>query len=116
MNSVFIKDLTIRCIIGLNEDERINEQDIIMNISLLVDNEGFGKKDNLDGSVDYSLLNQEIIMLVRKARSKTIEYLADQVAGLCLSKPFVNKVKLSIEKPAAIKDAKAAGVEIVRQK
>ena len=114
MNIVYIKDLAINCIIGLNDDERINEQKVLLNISLFIDDSSFGKKDNLAGSINYSQLNLEVVEFVKETKSKTVEYLADQLASLCLAKPFVKKVKLSIEKPAAIKNAKAAGVEIER--
>ena len=111
---VYIKDLTIYCIIGLNADERVNEQEILVNISLYVDSDEFGKQDNLAGSVDYSKLSKEITDLAKKTKSYTVEYLAEQVAILCLTKQFVKRVRVSIEKPAALKIAGAAGVEIER--
>lgn len=114
INIVYIKDLTIYCIIGLNADERVNEQEILVNISLYVDCDEFGKQDNLAGSVDYSKLSKEITNLVKKTKSYTVEYLAEQVAILCLTKQFVKRVRVSIEKPAALNNAGAAGVEIER--
>ena len=98
INIIHIKDLTIRCIIGLNADERVNEQDILINISLYVDSEGFGKQDNLSSTVDYSKLSKEITDLAIWTKSLTVEYLAEQVAKLCLARQYVKRVIVSIEK------------------
>ena len=34
MDKIHIRNLRCRCIIGLNEDERINKQDVVINITL----------------------------------------------------------------------------------
>jgi len=116
MNIINIRDLVINCIIGLKDDERINKQDIILNISLYLDNDLFGLQDNLENSVDYELLSNDIVRFVKRSQFYTLEYLANEIAKLCLNKKWVIKVILSVEKPNALSNARTAGVQIERSR
>jgi dihydroneopterin aldolase len=44
----------------------------------------------------------------------TVEALAEDLAKICLETPGVQKVRLRVEKPGALRFAKSAGVEIER--
>ena len=37
MDRIIIRDLNIRCIVGINDEERIKQQDVIINISMDAD-------------------------------------------------------------------------------
>ncbi len=36
-DKIYIRDLSIRCIIGVNQDERIEKQDVVINVILFTD-------------------------------------------------------------------------------
>ena len=60
-DQVFIHDLLVRTIIGVDPDEREHRQDVLINVALDVDTRAAGASDNLDDAVDYGTLAREVI-------------------------------------------------------
>ena len=114
MDKIFIKDLVVNCIIGVNQEERMQEQDVIINVILYVNIHDACRDDDLRKSVDYDRLASKIISVSKSAKRLTLEALANDIAVVCFLEPIVSKVKLSVEKPNAIKNAKSAGISITR--
>jgi FolB domain-containing protein len=115
-DKIFIKDLLVRGIIGVNDWERENPQDILINIVISADLEAAGQNDDIRQSVDYRTISKKIIGHVSKAQPLTAEALAADIAGLCLEEERVEKVKVRVEKPGAVRFSQSAGVEIERSR
>jgi FolB domain-containing protein len=109
-----IKDLLLRGIIGINEWEREKVQDILINITLFTHLRKAGKSDNIEDSVNYRTVTKKVIKHVEKSENFTIEALAVQIAKICLQEPGVQRVRVRVEKPGALRFAKSVGVEIER--
>jgi len=116
LDKIFIKDLLLRCIIGINESERREKQDVIINIVFWSDLTGAIKTDDIREAVDYKEITKELIKLVESSEFFLIETLAEKIAESCLRHQKVCKVKVAVEKPGALRFAKSVGVEIVRKK
>lgn len=116
MDRLFIENLRIRAILGVYEWERHTPQDVLVSVSLFLDTRRAARADDLPGSVNYAELAEEIRALVERARRRTVEALAEDIARLCLGRPGVRKVTVSVRKPQAIAEADSAGVEIERRK
>ncbi len=116
MDQVFIVDLLAHAIIGINEREREQPQDILINIVLFTDLHKAGESDDIHDSVDYSLIAKKVLAHTETARRLTVEALAADLAQLCLEDPRVEKVRVRVEKPQAIRFCKSVGVEIEREK
>ncbi len=115
-NRILIKDLLVRCIIGVNEFERREKQDVVINIELWSDFTKAAKTDNIRDTVNYREINKSVIGLAEKSEFFLIETLADKIAHLCLQHNGIQKVKVTVEKPGALRFAKSVGVEIIREK
>ena len=109
-----IKDLVLRGIIGVNEGEREERQDILVNLILFLDLRAAGKSDRLADSADYGLVSKRVIAFVEGSGRFTVEALASDLARLCLEQPGVNRVRVRVEKPGAVRFARSVGVEIER--
>ena len=116
MDQVFIKDLLARGIIGINNWERENPQDILINIVLFTDVRKAGKSDNISDSVNYRTVAKAVLKHVETAQRLTVEALATDIAEICLSFPNVEKVCVRVEKPNAVRFSKSVGVEIERSR
>jgi FolB domain-containing protein len=114
MDQIFIKDLSVRGIIGVNEWERENPQEIIINIVLFTDTRVAGETDNLSHSVNYRTVAKKAMAHAESAGRLTVEALAADLARLCLSEPGVHRVRVRVEKPGAVRFARSVGVEIER--
>ncbi|MEZ6047037.1 MAG: dihydroneopterin aldolase [Planctomycetaceae bacterium] len=113
-DQIVIKDLLLRAIIGINDDERINRQDVLINLTLDVDTRPAAASDAIEDAVNYRSLTKEVIDLVENSSYKLVEKLAEEVAKLCLKFPGVNRVHLCVEKPGALRFARSVGICITR--
>jgi FolB domain-containing protein len=116
MDQIFIEHLVAHGIIGINEWERNTPQEIGIDIVLFTDLSKAGESDDLQDSVDYASLAKKVLAYAETARRFTVEALAADLARLCLAEPRVEKVRLRVEKPGAVRFARSVGVEIERSK
>jgi dihydroneopterin aldolase/D-erythro-7,8-dihydroneopterin triphosphate epimerase len=113
---ILIKDLMLRCVIGLNGEERREKQDVVINLILWTDLRAAAVSDNIEDTVDYSAVKKGIIVLVEGSQYRLAETLADRIASLCLEQPAVQQVQVTVEKPTALRFAHSVGVEIIRSR
>ncbi len=113
---VFIRDLAIRCIVGVDQEERREKQDVLIQITMHTDLRQAGRTDALEDTVDYRALKKRIIRLVEESHVYLIEALAQSIADECLRDRRVEQVEVAVEKPGALRFARTVGVEIVRRR
>lgn len=114
LDTLFINDLTIPCIIGVFKHERNEKQIVIINIALSVDTKKAGESDNINDTVSYHEIAQEVTEMVSDSQFSLLEKLAQEIAAICLKDKRVRQVKVHIEKPKALKLAKSSAIEIIR--
>jgi FolB domain-containing protein len=102
-------------VIGINKWEREVEQDILVNLVMFTDLRQAGASDEIDDTVNYRTVAKAVIDFIKTHQPFTVESLATDVARLCLAEPRVNRVRVRIEKPGALRFAHSVGVEIERQ-
>jgi FolB domain-containing protein len=116
MDQIFITDLSARGIIGINDWEREKTQEILINIVLFTDLRKAGESDNLNDSVNYSSVAKKLRAHAETAARLTVEALAADLARICLAEPGVERVRVRVEKPGAVRFSRSVGVEIERGK
>jgi len=116
VHKIYIKDLLLRCIVGINPEERLKKQDVLIQIVIYADLHNACQSDNIADSVDYKTINKAIIDLTEGSSFFLLERLADQIADLCMDIQGVHKVRVTVEKPGALRFARSVGVEIIKRK
>lgn len=116
MDQIFIEDLLIRGVIGISEHERSQPQDILVNITVTTDTKKAGISDSINDCVNYRTLAKKIIAHTEVVKRYTVEALAEDIAKLCLEEKGVEKVRVKVEKPGAVRFSKSVGVIIERDK
>jgi FolB domain-containing protein len=111
---ILIKDLLLRGIIGINEWEREKVQDILINITLYGDLRPAGSSDKIEDTINYRTITKKIITHVEGSKRFTVEALAQDIAEICLQADGVEKARVRVEKPGALRFAQSVGVEIER--
>ena len=111
---IFIKDLLVRCVLGIGAEERREKQDVLLNVVLFSDLTKAGKSDRAEDTVDYRAVKYAILSVVEGSQYHLAEALAEAVAQSCLSHPGVQRVQVTVEKPGALRFARTVGVEIDR--
>jgi len=115
-DKILINGLFLRTIIGINDDEREQKQDVLINVTLDVDTRPAGRSDNIEDAVNYRTITKQVIHLVENSKFFLVERMAEEIAQLCLRDPRVERVSVSIEKPAALRFARSVGVAIERSR
>jgi len=110
-----IKDLLLRAIVGINPEERIQKQDVLLNISLLTDVRAVADSDDIADAVNYRSVTKQVIALVEKSSFHTVEKMATEIARLIVTGYDVAEVTVTVEKPGALRFARSVGVTIVRR-
>jgi len=116
MDQIIIRDLIARGILGVNNWEREKPQDILINIILFADLSIAGRSDALEDTVNYRLVSKKVQLHAETSGRFTVEALAADLARICLEDPKVQKVRVRVEKPGAVRFTRAVGVQIERQR
>ncbi len=116
MDRILIRDLRIRCILGINPEERREKQDVVINLAIYTDLSRAGKSDRLEDSVDYRAMKKHILAMTENSRYYLEEALAEAIAALCLDQPGVARADVRVDKPHALRFAKSVAVEITRER
>ncbi|HLD99169.1 MAG TPA: 2-amino-4-hydroxy-6-hydroxymethyldihydropteridine diphosphokinase [Bdellovibrionota bacterium] len=114
VDTIFIRDLQLRCVIGVNPEERREKQDVLVNLELTLDLGKAGRSDQIADTVNYRDLKKRILSLAEHSRYQLVEALAERIAAVCLSDDRITHVNVSVEKPSALRFARTVGVKIER--
>lgn len=114
LDRIYIRDLTVRCIIGIFPEERREKQDVIVNITLEADLGTACQSDRLEDTIDYKGIKKRVVATIESSSRFLIERLAEDIATLCLAEPKVERVTVSVDKPGALRFARSVAVEITR--
>ncbi len=113
-DQIKIEFLRTHGIIGLRNPERLTPQDILVSVTLDLDLRAICQSDNVADGVNYSDVSRRISAHVSTAERHTIETLATDIAGICLSYERVTQVRVRVSKPAADRNAQAVAVDFAR--
>ena len=114
LDRIHIRDLLVRCILGIYDDERREKQDVVANITLHADLSAACKTDSIDDTVDYKGIKKEILAMIQQSEFFLIERLVEEIADIALKDPLVKRVDVSVDKPGALRFARSVAVEITR--
>lgn len=119
---VFVKDLKLHTIIGVNPWEREEKQVVVINLAIYPSDLLFpsSKNSNITEQQKKSHHLRTIVRTLTRhieaSGYKTVEAFAVAVARLALEKCHVNKIRVQLEKPSAILFADASGIEVTRDR
>ncbi len=114
--SVLIKDFIVNEIIGIHKHEKINKQKIIFNIVIDVNQNLFPDENDISSIVDYEKITKKLENLAKNKNYNFLESLAEDSFKEIFKDKKINSVKIKIEKPNAITNAKSVGVEVFKSR
>src|SRR5688572_17308177 len=111
---IFLHGLAVECIIGFIEWERRVKQTIVLDVEMPVDCARAAQSDDVVDTLDYKKVAKRLIAFVSSSEFKLVETLAHRAALLILEEFAVEWVRLSVNKPGAIRHSKDVGVAVLR--
>ncbi len=115
MDRIIIKELLVRCVLGVDDEERRELQDVLITVTMHADLRKAGQSDRIEDAIDYRAIKKEVLAAAEGSRYRLIEALADRIATLCLAHAGVHSVDVLVEKPGSLRFARSAAVEISRE-
>ena len=82
---ILIHDLLARGIVGVNEDERRERQDVLVNVVMWVDTRTAAASDDIAAAVNYRSVAKRILAQVESGAPLLVERLASELARMILS-------------------------------
>jgi len=113
-DTILVRDLLVRGIVGLNDWEREKRQNILINLELSIDGRAAGESDDVADSVNYRTLTKDVIAHVETAEPFLVEALAHQIARIAVVGHGAERVRVRVEKPGALRFASSVGIEVER--
>ena len=115
IGTIAIEELRISCIIGIFPQERVQEQELILDLELDCSFSALVEQERIEDTVDYAEVAEWLEAWIQERKFMLLETLAEQAAQEIFSRyPQIQELRFKIRKPAAILKARAAVVSISR--
>ncbi len=95
--------MKLRIIIGINSEERIHKQDILINITADIDNSKAIQTEDINDTLNYRNLAKSVIDFVEKSEFYLLDTLVDKVLNLVMSDDMVIRATVEIDKTTALR-------------
>ena len=114
MDTVYLRDLKVDCVIGIYDWERRVRQTLYIDIDLATDIRKAAGSDDIKDTLDYKAVSKRIQQFVGESSFQLVETLAEKLADTILKEFPVPWVRVRINKKGAVRSAGAVGVVIER--
>jgi 7,8-dihydroneopterin aldolase/epimerase/oxygenase len=111
---IFLHGLTVECTIGFIDWERLVKQTVVIDLELPVDCRNASIRDEVEDTLDYKKVAKRVIAFVEASEFKLVETLAHRLALLVLEEFDIAWIRISVNKPGAIRGSRDVGVSIER--
>jgi 7,8-dihydroneopterin aldolase/epimerase/oxygenase len=115
MDKIFLRSLTIECIVGIWEWERRVKQTVIIDLEMATDIRRAAASDRIEDTIDYKRVAKRLLAFVGESQFNLVESLAENIARVVVTEFGVAWVKVRLNKQGAIRGARDVGIEIERR-
>jgi len=114
MDIVYIRDLKIETVIGVNDWEREVRQTVSLDLEMATDIRVAAETDDIADTIDYKAVAKRLIDFVEGTDFQLVESIAERVSDIIREEFGVSWVRLRVSKPGAVTGAQDVGVVIER--
>ncbi|BAP41470.1 dihydroneopterin triphosphate 2'-epimerase [Pseudomonas sp. LJDD11] len=111
-----VKDLRLRTFIGINEDEILNKQDVLINLTICYPAQQAVRDNDIDHALNYRTITKAIIQHVEGNRFALLERLTQEVLDLVMSNEAVTYAEVEVDKPHALRFAESVSITLSGQR
>lgn len=105
-----IKNLRLRAITGINNWERKDLQDIVINAEIEYDGDAAAESDDIEDGLDYRAITKRIISEVQSSRFHLLDKLAARILETIMQEQKVLRATVEVDKPHALRFADSVSV------
>lgn len=111
---IFLRHLEIETVIGIWEWERRIRQSVHLDLEMGADIPRAAAGDRIEDTLNYKAVAKRVQEFVGGSSYQLVETLAEKVAALVLEEFNVPWIRVTVNKPGAIRGARDVGVSIRR--
>tara|TARA_R100000541_G_scaffold3004_23_gene9905 strand:- start:11479 stop:11832 length:354 start_codon:yes stop_codon:yes gene_type:complete len=112
MARIRVKDLRLRTFIGIKEEEILNKQDVLINLTILYPATDAVRDNDIDHALNYRTITKAIIQHVEDNRFALLERLTQEIVDLVMAHPQVSYVEVEVDKPHALRFAESVSITL----
>ena len=112
MSVIRINDLKVRALIGVNAWERVNKQELIINITIAYDSTKASRSDRLNDALNYEDVANKVIKTVERSRYTLLEKLVAKLLQGVMADRRVQAAHVRVDKPHALALARCVSFEL----
>ena len=109
---IHIQDLRLRTYIGINDDEKKNQQDVVINIRIHYHAEKAVSFNVIDEALNYRTITKKVIKHIESNRFLLLERMTDEVLSLVMDHPQVMWADVTIDKPHALRFSDSVSITL----
>lgn len=113
---ISVRDLEVDWSIGVYDHEHRRMQRIVINLDLEAKALINWEADNYDAVPCYASISKRIQELAEQGHVELVETLASRIADICLEDTRILSASVRVEKPEALTNAAAVGVQLTRSR
>ena len=113
---IHLRRVKATCILGIHPTERAKRRTVYFDVSLRCDTRRAGQSDKIGDTLNYELVEAEVIAVAERGNYFLAESLAERVAEICLRHTQVDEVRVVLDKPGALPHSDSIAVEILRRR
>lgn len=114
MDIIYLNDLRVDTVIGVNDWERRIRQTIVLDLELGTNIRRAAASDDLAHTLDYKAVAKRVIAFTEASSFFLVETLAERIAGILLQEFGVPWCRIRLNKQGAVRYVRDVGVVIER--
>jgi dihydroneopterin aldolase len=115
MDIIFLNDLRVETVIGIFDWERSIRQTVSIDLQMGTDIRKASAADDINDTLDYKAVAKRLIEFVGGSEFGLVEALAENIARIVIHEFEVPWIRVTLNKPGAIRGARDVGVLIERR-
>ncbi|MCL7461777.1 dihydroneopterin triphosphate 2'-epimerase [Pseudomonas sp. NW5] len=112
MARIRVKDLCLRTYIGIKEEEILNKQDVLINLTILYPAQQAVQGNDIDQALNYRTITKAIIRHVEENRFALLERMTQEILDIVMAHPQVRYAEVEVDKPHALRFAESVSITL----
>ena len=112
MARIRVKDLRLRTYIGIKEEEILNRQDVLINLTILYPAQQAVADNVIEQALNYRTITKAVIAHVEGNRFALLERLTQEILDLVMTHPAVRYAEVEVDKPHALRFPESVSITL----
>mgnify|MGYP003124535324 FL=1 len=111
-----IKDLRLRTYIGIKDEEIHNQQDVLINVTILYPADDAVAVNEITQALNYRTITKALIAHIEGNRFALLERLTQELLDIVMQHQQVHYAEVEVDKPHALRFAESVSITLSAQR